>query len=543
MEFRYRYLGKTTVASDSASTEMSFTPDSLRPPTYFVGQLHQRLAFREAISALHDVVISDQRFKPKDQSQYLAWLAQNEQKLLAEFIEQKGRLTTELSTITHRLRDMNRQSDAILSPFYKAQRRYFDHIYIHNRDAWYVLDPVISVHPDELFFECFSDDESSYGKLSCSHNVFTNISDTACGTTNIDYSEGLYEEFQKIRSYKRTTFAIDPGGFAVKTGDGEGFDEKKIDLPDGWVRGFLQVSSAMTLPMVTLRLHPMDVHNICFALRRKKERVGPRSLRFKLTPGEPVRLSLDPWNTEISCPRSIYTGPEKREIRIWGRRRLHILERLIPVARHFTVHLLGDGLPSFYVADLGDMSFTLGLSGWTANDWSRLGNFDLLAPRADVDEFTLRRVYTALQENWCESAPSLARRLHIDEATVKSALAVYSQHGQVLYDLASGLYRIRELSREPLPFAQLRFSSEREAKAEKFVEAKLVKVETRDRTAEGMRIAGSVLDNAVNYKTSIVIDDDQRLRDAGCQCFFWQQNRLRKGPCEHMLALRLTSSS
>jgi hypothetical protein len=541
VEFKYRYLGKSAVSSDSGSTDMSFTPDSLRPPTYFVGQLRQRLGFREAISALHDVVVSDQRFKPKDQSQYLAWLAQNEQKLLAEFIERKRRLTEELSSVTHRLGEMNRQSTQILAPFYQAQRRYFDHLYVHDRDIWYLLDPVISVHPDELFFECFSDDESSYGKLSCSYNIFEHIGDKACGTTNIDYSYGLYQEFQKIRSYKRTTFAIDPGGFAVKTGDGDGFDEKKIDLPDGWVRGFLQVSSAMTLPMVTLRLHPMDVHNICYALRRKKERVGPRSLRFLLTPGEPIRLSLDPWKTEIPCPRSIYTGPEKREIRIWGRRRLHILERLIPVAQHFTVHLLGDGLPSFYVADLGDMSFTLGLSGWTANDWSRLGNFDLLAPRAEVDEFTLRRVYSALAETWCETSSSLAHRLHIDESVVKSALAVYSQHGQVLYDLAGGLYRIRELSREPIPFAKLRFSSEREEKADKFVAAGLVKVESRDRTADGVRISGSVLDNAVTYKTSIVIDDDQRLRDAGCQCYFWQQNRLRKGPCEHMLALRRSS--
>ena len=79
MEFRYRYLGKSTAVSDSRSTELSFSPDSLRPPAYFVGQLQQRLGFREAISALHDVVISDQRFKPKDQTEYRAWLKQNEQ--------------------------------------------------------------------------------------------------------------------------------------------------------------------------------------------------------------------------------------------------------------------------------------------------------------------------------------------------------------------------------------------------------------------------------------------------------------------------------
>lgn len=541
MEFRYRYLGKSTAASDSRSTELSFAPDSLRPPTYFVGQLHQRLAFREAISALHDVVISDARYKPRDKTEYLAWLKQNEQVMLAQFIESKGRLTTEVDAVRNRLQEMNRHAGSILQPFYTARSKYFNHLYYNDRDTWIVLDPVISVHPDEIFFEGFSEDESSYGKLSCSHNVFTNVSEKAYGTTNIDYSDGLYQEFQKIRSYKRTTLAIDPGGFAVKTGDDAGFDEKKIDLPDSWVRGFLQVSSAMTMPMVSVRLHPMDVHNICFVLRRRKERVGPRSLRYQLTPGEPVRVTLDPWNIEIVCARSLYQGPEARVIRVWGRRRLHILERLIPVAKHFTLHLLGDGLPSFYVADLGDMSFTLGLSGWTANDWSRLGNFDLLAPRGNVDEFTLRRVYTALAENWCESSASLARRLHVDETVVKSALALYSQKGQVLFDLAGGVYRIRELSREPLPLDQLRFSNEREAKADNFVNARLVTGLTRTRTPDGVQIAGSVLDNAVKYQASIVVDDDQRLRDASCECYFWTQNRLRKGPCEHMLAVRRAS--
>jgi hypothetical protein len=538
VEFRYRYLGKSTAASDSRSTEVSFAPDSLRPPTYFVGQLHQHLPFREAISALHDVVVSDQRFQPRDLTAYRAWLAQNEQAMLAEFIERKGRLTTEIAQVRAQLQDMNRQSTAILEPFYRARSEFWRHLWLHDRDAWILLDPVISVHPDEIFFECFSEDESSYGKLSCSHNVFTHVSEKAHGTTNIDYSDGLYAEFQKIRSYKRTTLAIDPGGFAVKTGDDAGFDEKKIDLPDGWVRGFLQVSSAMTLPAVTFRLHPMDLHNVCFLLRRRKERVGPRSLRFRLTPGEPVRLSLDPWNTEVVCARSVYDGPAKREIRVWGRRRLHILERLIPQARHFTVHLLGDGLPSFYVADLGELSFTLGLSGWTANDWSRVASFDLLAPRGDVDEFTLRRVYGALAETWCESSQSLARRLHLEEPVVKSALAAFSQRGQVLYDLASGLYRIRELSREPLPLEQLRFASDREAKADRFVTAGLVTVQGREHTAEGVRTTGTVLDDAVSYTASVVIDDDRRLRDAACECFFWKQNRLRKGPCEHMLALR-----
>ncbi|MFW6053219.1 MAG: hypothetical protein ACOC9J_00225, partial [Persicimonas sp.] len=155
----------------------------------------------------------------------------------------------------------------VMAPFYKAQQQYFDYLWKHNRDWWFVLDPVITVHPDEIFYECFSEDESTYARLSCGHEVFTQSDEFACGTTNIDYSADLYDEFQKIRSYKETELTVDPDGFSVQTGEDEGHREVKIDLPDSWVRGFLQVSSAMNLPGFEIDLHPMDLHNICFKLR------------------------------------------------------------------------------------------------------------------------------------------------------------------------------------------------------------------------------------------------------------------------------------
>ena len=62
MEFEYRYHGSTAVDSSARATSMSFSPDTRREPTYFVGELGKCLEFREAISALHDVVVSDLRF-------------------------------------------------------------------------------------------------------------------------------------------------------------------------------------------------------------------------------------------------------------------------------------------------------------------------------------------------------------------------------------------------------------------------------------------------------------------------------------------------
>lgn len=539
MEFKYGYRGSSQVQSEPDRTALQFSPDLNRTPTFFRGELAQGVAFREAISALHDVVVSDLRYKPKDRSEYLAWIEKQQLLDFADVSQKRSKTAERLREVSQELERLRVRSHERLAPFYRARQKYFDYLYRRDINAWYVLDPVITVHPDEVFFECFSQDESSYGRLGTSFDIYEHVHEFACGTTNVDYSQELYDQFQKIRSYKATAFEIDPSGFEVNTQNEESYKEVKIDLPDSWVRGFLQVSSAMSLPTLSFQLHPMDLHNFCFVLRRHRETRGPRSMRYVLRPGQPVKVVFEPWDLEVVCRRSIYEGSEDAEIRVWGRRRLHVLERLIPVAKSFTVHLLGTGLPSFYVADLNGMSFTLGLSGWTANDWSTAGNFDLMAPRAAVDDLTKRRVFEALKENWREDAVALSRRLDIDRKLVLGALSAYTQAGRAIYDLNKGVYRVRELSREPLPMERLRFSSEREERASKWVESGAVTSKAQAATAGATRLNGTVRDGRRSYEASLVVDGDQRLLEASCDCNFFKQNKLYKGPCEHILAVRL----
>jgi hypothetical protein len=540
MEVSYAYKGSTAVENRADRTQMSFSPDTRREPTFFSGELSRKVEFREAISALHDVVVSDLRYKPKDKTQYKEWAAQQEQIDWQAVASQRQETAERIKQLQDELTALNRRSHERMAPFNAAKWRFADYARLKNLAIRVLFDPVITVHPDEVFFECFSMDESSYGRLGASYEVFDNIGEFSCGTTNIDYSAQLYDEFQKIRSYKTTRFEVDPSGFEVQTTGEEDYKEVKIDLPDSWVRGFLQVSSAMSLPATTFDLHPMDVHNICFILRRRKEKMGPRSMRYHLKPGEPVKIVFEPWETEVICPRSIYQGKDPDIIRVWGRRRMHILERLIPVAKRFTVHLLGNGLPSFYVVDLGYMSFTLGLSGWTANDWSRAGNFDLMAPRADVDELTKRCVFDELKQNWFDTPDAIASRLKLDRSTVLGALSIYTQAGRAIYDMNKQVYRVRELSREPLPMDKLRFANEREESATRFLVQKSVQVTVANRDVSGsLNLEGTVKDKEKIFKPSLTIDRDERILRAMCGCNWHQQNKLYKGPCEHILALRM----
>jgi hypothetical protein len=539
MEFNYAYSGNTGVMERANNTEMLFAPDLTRQPTYFIGELRQNIAFREAISALHDVVISDLRFKPKDKTAYKEWAAQQLEIDWQSVAAQREEVKQKIETLNAEIKSLRHRSYERLKPFYQARQKFYDYIYEVDRNIWFVLDPVITVHPDEVFFECFSMDESSYGRLGASYEVFKDIKDFACGTTNVDYSAALYDEFQKIRTYKTTELKVDPSGFEVQTTSEEAYKEVKIDLPDTWVRGFLQVSSAMSLPTIQFDLQPMDVYNLCLVLRRHKEKQGPRSMRYHLQPGQPVRVVFEPWNIEVICPRSIYNGTSEQTIRVWGRRRLLILERLISVAKKFTVHLLGTGMPSFYVADLGDMSFTLGLSGWTANDWSSSGNFDLMAPRSDVDSTTKQAVFQALKTYWRESPTQLASRLNLSQSTVLGALSSYTQAGRAIYDLNKQVYRVRELSREPLPMDKLRFTNEREASATNFLTQNAVKVTESNQNTGFLSLGGEVRDRQKTYNPTMRIDSDERIVAAECTCNWHQQNKLYKGPCEHILALRM----
>ncbi|MDA7418011.1 SWIM zinc finger family protein [Xenophilus arseniciresistens] len=551
MEFRYQYFGSTTVDESATAQAFRFAPDTLRPPTHFDATLRRdglaHLQFREALSALHAVVVSDMRVRGRDKSAYRQWLEANEQSLLAQFMARAGELKTRAAALRTELTALREQKATLLKPFYQAQRKYFDWLYQANRDAWYVLDPVITVHPDRLLFEAFSQDESSYCAVSVSHNVFSHTGQMACGTTNIDYSASLYEEFQKIRDYRDTRLTVDPAGFGVQVGSDADLHEEKIDLPDSWVRGFLQVSSAMALPATVLELHPMDLHSLCATLRQHRERGGPRSIRVELAPEAAPRLVFEPWNIELPTRRSQLLGQPlqaPQTIRLWGRRRLLLLERLIALATRVRVHLLGTGLPSFWVVEMGEVTVTLGLSGWSANDWSAAARFHLLAPRHAVQDSCKLAVAQDLQQHWQATPAQIASRTGLPMADVNAALALWTQAGRAVYDLPAGRFAWRELMREPIELNTLQAASEEENAGLKLVLAGGVSLQGIDRAEDGsgrMRIRGEVKQGSRTEQPVLELNADEQITDTLCSCNHFQQHRLRRGPCSHMLALRLVA--
>src|SRR5437764_2230900 len=73
MQVAFAYRGRSQIRQTAVGLAVALAPNLRRDRVSFVGTLRHPLRFREAVSALHDVVISDLRFKPKDKAAYEEW--------------------------------------------------------------------------------------------------------------------------------------------------------------------------------------------------------------------------------------------------------------------------------------------------------------------------------------------------------------------------------------------------------------------------------------------------------------------------------------
>src|SRR6059058_2951253 len=78
MIINFAYLGRSRVieAASGGARTLSMAPNLAREKVSFDAPLLHPLRFREAMSALHDVVINDLRFKPRDKTAYEEWKKQ-----------------------------------------------------------------------------------------------------------------------------------------------------------------------------------------------------------------------------------------------------------------------------------------------------------------------------------------------------------------------------------------------------------------------------------------------------------------------------------
>lgn len=508
-----RYAGESRMLAENGGSRLALFGNLERDPVFLDGVLRDPLKLREAMAALYAVVGSDYRYVPKDRTAY------------------------------HAFRRMRSQSANLNA--WQAQHAYFDWLAQNDPLAFLILDPVITVHPEQVFLEVFSKDEGSYANLSIDIEAFDLQADPVCGTTNIDFSQTLHESIQRFRSYRETRITIGQEAVKIATTGEDEVLEKHIKVPDSWMRGFLQVQSSTMLPMDSFQLRPIDMYNVLRHLRMHSDQKGKRrGLRIELVPGEKPRIVLEPWETVIETSAEIYAGRQAKVIRVWGRRRLMMLKRMLPFVENVTVHLLGSGLPSFWVLRAGQMTFTLGLTGFTASNWSQAVNFDLLMPRETQSTKAVEKVVKHLAKTWSSDRGEIGKATKLTGAELTESLQSSCQHGQVMYDLADDRYHLRPLTRTPLHLDRLEFRSSRERLAYDLVHRKdAVSITSENRIhGTGLELTGKaeVKEDKRDYRPQMLLSDEGFVSRAECTCNVFRQQGLKHGPCTCLIALRLT---
>jgi predicted nucleic acid-binding Zn finger protein len=503
-----RYATASDVEARPDASRVLLALEGSRGTVGLRGRVREPALFRDALAAAFGVLASDLRYRGRDRTAYLAYLMKQGKRATAQIWEaQKAFLDASLQT--------EEQKDT-------------------------VLDPVLTVDPDQVSLEVFSRDESAYARLALDNSLFDGR-EAAHGSTFVDVPADLLAKVDRLRTYV-------PLGLEahVALPSREARAPRNVEVPHAWLRGFLQVQSAATLPLSTCTLAPIDLYNLLFALRTRKAKKAPRALRFELVPGAPPRMVLEPWELVLECHASVYTGTAPAVVRTFGRQRLTALARLLPHAQSVRVQLLGPGLPVFWVVDMGPATLTLALTGWTESGWSSAAAFDVLMPRA-VPEGLGEKLRQRLRSEGPLPFETLVAGAGAPKDAVRAALQLECLRGRALYDIARGVYRPRELMPTPVDEAVIRYGSEREARAHRLLgdggpgagEVKVTKV--HEVVGEGTRIHGEVVDREAvrTFFPAFTLDLEGRVREATCGCPTFRRSGVREGPCEHMMALRL----
>lgn len=528
--------------SSQGQTGVSFGTDLNRDPVYLSGKVIPSVTFAEAMLALGKVV-KIQKPAKKDNSAYQAWVETEYMRILTERMPDRLQQESELSTQISDLKSKRTEYESKLlkltgsSMFAAARTKYFKWLYEHDRNTWIILDPIVSVQSDGTFFEAFSRDESIYARVFLPHSAMQTSEKPSMGTTNIDFSMLLEREFDRVRSYRPIDLAVGLKSVDFKT-EAATVEEEKIPLPESWVRGLVEVQSVQSLAPVNFELSADALADVIARLKSEKEKTGPRSLKFLLQPGKPIRIEIEPWGEVYADDWFTYSGPNSTEIRIWGRRRLAVLEDLLINASSVHVSLLGSGMPSFWTVKKDDVELTIGLSGWSANDWASKAKFSGFVPVADLEQADIDKGIEILTQLGQVSTETLAKKLSVSTAKAASIFQKLCLMGKAMFDAERNVYRWRDL----FPTLDLYEDNEtsREVKAGvKIAQSKQIS-KTLDETKNEIRyLAATVEIDSATFAPVMELDLDYRPKYAQCTCPFYRHNKLKQGPCRHMVALSL----
>ncbi|MFE1404566.1 SWIM zinc finger family protein [Streptomyces sp. NPDC058770] len=367
------------------------------------------------------------------------------------------------------------------------------------------LDPVVTGNGDRLRFESFSGCCGVYARLDVLREGLDGA-ETGHGTTNVDVNNPLREALSRISGDDPLHMRVGPEELAVTTLDGP-VVEKKVPLPDRWLRGFAEAQVVSAGFDLRAELSAAEAVRFLRSLPRTSGNAS-RGARWVIPAGKTLRPTTRPVAGAVCLP-----GPE----------RLVAFQRVLRHATSLRVYgPVADGAAtaSAWEAVLPGMRLTLTLSPEASRGFS--GEGGVLEALATADAAADAELVSLLLAWEPRIEPAdLAEQSGLTVERVRAALTRLGTAGRVGYDLADAAYFHREL-----PYDAHRV----ERHNPRLVAA-------RDLAGSGaVALDGDVAVVSSGERRYQVREKDGML---GCTCQWWIDYRGRRGPCKHALAVRM----
>ncbi|TDB95228.1 SWIM zinc finger family protein [Actinomadura sp. 7K534] len=362
-------------------------------------------------------------------------------------------------------------------------------------------DPVVTCNGDRLRLESFSACGGVYARLDVLEAAMDGeVHDR--GTTNVDVNGPLREALARVGGSDPLHLAVGADELAVTTMDGA-VVEKKVPLPDRWLRGFAEVQ------VITAGFDPRGELAAADAVRflRSLPR-APRGALWAVPAGRTLRLTSRPSPGAVCL-----AGPDR-------------LRTMLPLLR-FATALRVYGPPagaqsgpmsSVWELELPGMRYVLTLSPEHGRGFSGEGAvLDALSTDEAAADADLIGALLSFEPR--VDPDLLAERSGLTPARTKAALTQLGTSGRVGFDTAEAAYFHRELPYDP---------------------ARVADLNPRLRAARALAEAGAV--RLASGDTAVVLSNEQERRvrfmegQATCTCPWWYDHRGERGPCKHVLA-------
>ncbi|KQX57417.1 MULTISPECIES: SWIM zinc finger family protein [unclassified Streptomyces] len=375
----------------------------------------------------------------------------------------------------------------------------------HQRTRPGSLDPVVTGNGDRLRFESFSGCGGVYARLDVLDEGLGGT-ETGHGTTNVDVNDPLRDALSRMTGDDPLHLRVGPEEMAVTTLAGS-VVEKKVPLPDRWLRGFAeaQVASAR------------------FDLRA--ELTGAEAVRFlRSLPRGQARGRGPLWIAQSGRSLRPTTRPGAGAVCLPGPDRLVALERVLRHATGLRVYgPVPDGAfatASAWEVTLPGMRLTLTLSPDPARGFSGEGGvLEALATDEAAQDAELVSVLLAWEPRI--DTADLAAQAGLTVDRVRAALTRLGTAGRVGYDVADAAYFHREL---PYDADRAERHNPRLVTARRLVAEGAVELD-----GDLATVASGDRHYRVRVSDGVI----------ACTCAWWADHRGRRGPCKHALAVRM----